>query len=109
MSIAAKIYNALQRNCIEPKIDNILKNQNGFWRNRSMMSQILTVEFLKVYVQKTYRQQYLLTLLRPLTPFTEDGANSSRLPKETVAAIMMLIETPSKSQFSRWRQTTSTL
>ena len=36
-SIAAKIYNALLRNRIEPKIDNILgKNQNGFWRNRSM-------------------------------------------------------------------------
>ena len=30
-SVAAKIYNALLRNCIEPKIDNILrKNQNGF-------------------------------------------------------------------------------
>ena len=30
-SIAAKIYNALLRNCIEPKIDNILrKSQNGF-------------------------------------------------------------------------------
>ena len=33
-SIAAKIYNALLRNRIEPKIDNILrKNQNGFGRN----------------------------------------------------------------------------
>ena len=32
-SIAAQIYNALLRNCIEPKIDNILrKNQNGFRR-----------------------------------------------------------------------------
>ena len=32
-SIAAKIYNALLRNRIEPKIDNILrKNQNGFRR-----------------------------------------------------------------------------
>ena len=38
-SIVAKIYNVLLRNHIEPKIDNILrKNQNGFWRNRSMMS-----------------------------------------------------------------------
>ena len=38
-SIAAKIYNALQRNHIEPKIDNILrKNQNGFRRNRSTTS-----------------------------------------------------------------------
>ena len=35
-SIAAKIYNALLRNCIEPKIDNILrKNQRNFRRNRS--------------------------------------------------------------------------
>ena len=43
-SIAAKICNALLRNCIEPKIDNILrKNQNGFWRNRSTTSQILTI------------------------------------------------------------------
>ena len=39
-SIAAKIYNALLRNRIEPKIDNILrKNQNGFRRNRSTTSQ----------------------------------------------------------------------
>ena len=43
-SIAAKIYNALLRNHIKPKIDNILrKNQNGFRRNRSTMSQILTI------------------------------------------------------------------
>ena len=32
-SIAAKIYNVLLRNCIEHKIDNILrKKQNGFRR-----------------------------------------------------------------------------
>ena len=43
-SIAAKIYNALQRNRIEPKIDNILrKNQNGFRRNWSTTSKILTI------------------------------------------------------------------
>ena len=43
-SIAAKIYNALLRNQIEPKIDNILrKNENGFRRNRSTTSQILTI------------------------------------------------------------------
>ena len=34
-SIAAKIYNAILRNCVEPKIEKILKNQNGFWRNLS--------------------------------------------------------------------------
>ena len=43
-SIAAKIYNALLRNRIEPKIDNILRKiQNGFRRNRSPTSQILTI------------------------------------------------------------------
>ena len=43
-SIAAKIYDALLRNRIEPKIDNILrKNQNGFRRNRSTTSQISTI------------------------------------------------------------------
>ena len=43
-SIAAKIYNALLQNCIEPKIDNFLReNQNGFRRNRSTTSQILTI------------------------------------------------------------------
>ena len=43
-SIAATIYNALIRKRREPKIDNILrKNQNGFRRNRSTTSQILTI------------------------------------------------------------------
>ena len=42
--IAAKIYNALQGNHIEPKIENVFrKNQNGFLRNRSTMSQILII------------------------------------------------------------------
>ena len=79
-SIAAKIYNALLRNHIEAKIDNILrKNQNGFRRNRSMTSQILTiVESLKAYRPKTYgRQYYLSTLPRPLIPFTEGRWNKS--------------------------------
>ena len=43
-SIAAKIYNALLCNHIGPKIENMLwKNQNGYRRNRSTMSQILTI------------------------------------------------------------------
>ena len=45
--IVAKIYNALLRNRIEPKIENILrKNQNGFRKNRSMTSQILTSRWI---------------------------------------------------------------
>ena len=43
-SIAAKIYNALLLNCVEPEIEKTLrKNQNGFQRNRSKTSQILTI------------------------------------------------------------------
>ena len=63
--IAAKIYNALLRNCIEPKIDNILrKNQNGFQRNRSTTSQILTIRQILEGVRSKYlrQQYYLLTL-----------------------------------------------
>ena len=53
ISIAAKICNALLRNPIEPKIENILrKNQNGFRRNTSTTSQ--NFDYSKVYVQKTY-------------------------------------------------------
>ena len=44
MHIFLKIYSALLCNCIEPKIENILrKMQNGFQRNRSTTSQILTI------------------------------------------------------------------
>ena len=40
----SSIYNALLRNHIEPKTDNILrKNENGFWRNRSTTSEIFTI------------------------------------------------------------------
>ena len=95
-SIAAKIYNARLRNRIEPKIDNILrKNQNDFRRNRSMTSQILTIRRILEGVRgKTYRQQYYLsTLPRPLIPYTEKMEQillAYGLPKETVAAIMIL-------------------
>ena len=79
-SIAAKIYNALLRNRIEPKIDNILrKNQNGFRRNRSTTSQILTIRrILEGVRQRTYkRHKYLSTLPRLSTPFTEERWNKS--------------------------------
>ena len=60
-SIAAKIYNALLRNGIEPKIDNILrKNQNGFRRNRSTTSQILTIRRILEGVRAKNLQATLL-------------------------------------------------
>ena len=56
-SIAAKIYNALPRHRIELKINNIIrKNQNGFQRNRSTASQILTIHrILEVTIYQPLR------------------------------------------------------
>ena len=60
-SIAAKIYNALLRNRIAPKIDNILrKNQNGFRRDRSTTSQILTIRRILVSVRAKNFQATIL-------------------------------------------------
>ena len=96
-SIAAKIYNALLRNRIEPKIDNILrKNQNVFWRNRSTTSQILTIRRILEGVQAKNHQVTLL-----FVDFTKafDSIHRGKmkqillaygLPKETVAAITIL-------------------
>ena len=96
-SIAAKIYNAQLQNCIEPKIDNILrKNQNGFRRNRSTTSQILTIRRVLEGVRVKNLQATLL-----FVDFTKAFDSISRgkmgqillaysLPKETVAAITIL-------------------
>ena len=72
-SIAAKIYNALLRNRIEPKIEKILrKNPNSFRGNPQHHKFWLCIEFWKVYVQKELKEQYYLsTSPRPLTPYTE--------------------------------------
>ena len=95
--IAAKIYNALLSNRIEPKIDNILrKNQNGFRRNRSTTSQILTIRRILEGVRPQNLQATIL-----FVDFTKafDSIHRGKmeqillaygLPKETVAAIMIL-------------------
>ena len=97
MMVATFNDNALLRNHIEPKIEKIIrKNQNGFRRNRSTTSQILTirrilegdrvknpeatilfVDFSKAFdsILRGEMEQILLTY---------------DLPKETVAAIIML-------------------
>ena len=103
-SIAAKIYNALLRNRIEPKMENILrKNQNVFRRNRSTTSQILTIRRILEGVQAKNLQATLL-----FVDFTKafDSIHRGKmeqillaygLPKETVAAIMILYRN------TRWR------
>ena len=61
-SIAAKIYNALPLNRIEPEIEKVQrKNQSGYQRNRSTTSQILTIHRILEGVRaKTLRQHYYL-------------------------------------------------
>ena len=96
-SIAAKIYTVLLRNRIEPKIDNILrKNKNGFQRNRSTTSQILTIRRILEGIRAKNLQVILL-----FVDFTKTFDSIHRgkmeqiplaygLPKETVAAITIL-------------------
>ena len=83
-SIAAKIYNAPLRNRIEPKIDNILrKNQNGFWRNRTMTLQILTIRRILEGVRTKNLQATILFVNFTKTFWfhtqREDRANSTRI------------------------------
>ena len=96
-SIAAKIYNALLHNLIEPKIDNILrKNKNGFRRNRSTTSHILTIRRTLEGVRAKNLQATLL-----FVDFAKafDSIHSRKMEqillaygiqKETVTAMMIL-------------------
>ena len=98
--IAAKIYNDLLHNGIEPKIEKILrKNQNGFRRNRSTTSQILTIR----RILERVRTKNLNTTIK-FVDFSKACDSIRRgkmeqtqlafgLPEETVAAIMMLYKT----------------
>ena len=97
ISIAAKIYNALLRNCIVPKIEKILRNnQNGFRKNRSTASQILTIHRI---LEGVRAKNLEITIL--FADFSKAFDSIPRgkmepillaygLPKGPVAAIMML-------------------
>ena len=96
-AIASKIYNTLLLNRLRPEIEKLLrKNQNGFRRNRSTTSQILTVRRIIEGVKDRNLQAVLL-----FVDFSKafDSVNRGKMeqiliaygvPKETVNAIMML-------------------
>ena len=96
-STVAKIYNALQHNHIEPKIEKILKkNQNGFQRNQSMTSQILTIRQI---LEGAHAKNIEATILFVNFSKVFDSIHSGKmeqilcaygLPKEAIVAIMML-------------------
>ena len=95
--IAAKIYNALLRNRIEPKINNILrKNENGFRRNRSTTSQILTIgRFLESVRSKNLQAKILFVDFTKAFDSIHRGKMEQILlvygvPKDTVASITIL-------------------
>ena len=95
--IAAKIYNAQLRNRIEPKIDNILrKNQNGFQRNRSTTSKILTIRRILEGVRAKKLQATILFVdfTKAFDSIhrgkTEQILLANSIPKETVAEITIL-------------------
>ena len=95
-SIAAKLYNALLHNSTEPKIGKILrKNQNGFQKNWSTTSQILTIwRILEGVHAKTEATILFVDFSKAFDSIhrgkMEQVLIAYGLPKETVAAIMML-------------------
>ena len=93
-SIAAKIYNALLRNRIEPKIHNIhRKNQNVFRRNRSTTSQIITIcRILEGVRAKSLQATLIFVDFTKAFDYIDRGKMEQILqaygiPKETIAAI----------------------
>ena len=110
-------FDALLRNRIEPKIDKILrKNQNGFRRYRSTTSQIWTIRrILEGATAKILEATILFVDFSKAFDSIHRGKIEQilldyGLPKETVAAIMILYKkNENKSLLSGWRQTTSTL
>ena len=95
--IAAKIYNSLLLNRIQPVLDNILRdNQNGFRKKRSTVSQILTIRRIIEGVKARNLPAVLL-----FVDFSKafDSVHRGKMekimlaygiPHETVSAIMML-------------------
>ena len=89
----------LLRNRIEPKIEKILKkNQNGFRRNRSTTSQILTIRRILQGVRaKILEATILFVDFSDIFVSIHRGKMEQILlandpPKETVAVIMMLFK-----------------
>ena len=98
-SITAKIYNTLLLNRIEPEIEKIFwKNENDFRRNRSLTSKSLTIHRI---LEGVRAKDLEATLWFEDFSKAFDSIHRGRmgqiilaygLPRETVAAIMMLCE-----------------
>ena len=94
---AAKVYDALVPNCIKPEIKKILqKNQNSFWRNQSITSQILTIHWIikGLHAKNLEATQLFIDSSKVFDSIhrwkIEQIFLAYDLPKEIVTAIMML-------------------
>ena len=95
--IAAKIYNSMLLNRIQPEVERVLRrNQNGFRKNRSTVGQILTVRRIIEGVKANNLEAVIL-----FVDFSKafdsihrgkiaEILQSYGIPNETIAAIMML-------------------
>ena len=113
-SIAAKIYNVQLHKHIEPKIEKIFgKKQNSFWRNRSVTSQILIIcQILEGVRAKSLKATILFVNFSKTFDSIHRGKMEQilltyGLPKETVAAIILLYKTW-KWKFTSWMETKTT-
>ena len=96
-SIAVKFYNAPLIHCIKSEVEKILrKNQNGFLRNQSTTSQILTICWTIKGVCAKHLEATLVCRFLQGIWFHKRRGNIEQtllaygLPKETVKGIMML-------------------
>ena len=95
--VASSIYNALLCNQIEPKNEKIPRtNHNDFWRNRSTTSQILTIRRILEGVRAKNLEAMILFVDFSMAFDSIHWGKMEQillaygLPKETIAAIMML-------------------
>ena len=95
--IAAKIYNAMLLNRIQPELKKVLRiNQNGFRKNRSTSSKIMTVRRILESVRvKNFNAVLLFVDFSKAFDSVHRGEMESILeaygiPDETIQAVMML-------------------
>ena len=95
-SLAAKVYNPLLLNRIKTEIEKIfMKNQNGFRRNRSTTSQILTFRrIIEVRAKNLETTLLFVDFSKPFDSIHKRKMGQIQLAyspsKETITAIMML-------------------
>ena len=106
--IAAKIYNALLRNHIKPKIEKMLREkQNGFRRNRSTTSNFYYPRILGVRAKNLEATISFFDFSKTFDSIhrgkMEQILLAYGLPKETVEAKMMLFKNMKVSLLTRWK------